>query len=359
MAKRRASRDAGLPPGQGPHQGGVHGRRARAEALPMNRRAFLGGLGILATAHAAGAQPGKVYRIGFLGTVPPSKPAGQGAWEAFLQGLRDHGFVEGKNVVFERRYSEGREDRHAGFVAAFIDLKVDLLITGSSTAARAAKDATSTIPIVMLGVANPDRQGLVASLARPGGNVTGISNQGGETSGKRLSLFKEILPRLSKVALVWNPDNIASATTFREGDVPAAKALGMILISLEVREARDLDRAFTTITSERPDALWVHATAAPFRTRILEFADRNRLPSGAATPSWSQAGGLMSYGPDPADLLRRAATHVAKILKGTKPADLPVEQPTKFELVINLKTAKALGLTIPPSLLARADQVIE
>jgi putative ABC transport system substrate-binding protein len=325
----------------------------------MDRRAFLGALGLLVVARAEAQQAAKIYRIGFLGTTPPTTPAGQRAWGAFVQGLRDHGLVEGRNVVIERRDSEGREDRHAGFVAEFLDKRVDLMITGSSTAVRAAKDATSTIPIVMLGVANPDRLGLVVSLARPGGNVTGISNQGGETSGKRLSLLKEILLRLSKVARIWNPDNVASAITFRKADMPAAKALGMGLISIEVRDANDLDHAFTTIASERPDALWIHATAAsPFRARLLEFAAKNNLPTGAARSLWPQAGGLMSYGPDPADLLRRAATHVAKILKGTKPADLPVEQPTKFEFVINLRTARALGLTIPPALLARAVEVV-
>jgi putative tryptophan/tyrosine transport system substrate-binding protein len=305
-------------------------------------------------------QAGKVYRIGWLGVTPPTTPPVQRLDEAFLQGLRDHGFVEGQNVIIERRYTEGREDRNIAFVAELVQMKVDLIVAGGSTAAHAAKQATSTIPIVMLVVGNPERQGLVASLAHPGGNVTGMSNQlGGEASGKMFQLLKESLPRLSKVAILWNPDNQGSAISFREGEVPAAKALGVALVSVAVRSAGDIDRALTTIASERPDALWVHLVAFSFRARFLEFAAAHRLPTVAQSSVWPQSGGLMSYGPDPADLRRRGAAQVAKILKGAKPADLPVEQPTKFELVINLKTAKALGLTIPQSVLLRADQVIE
>jgi putative tryptophan/tyrosine transport system substrate-binding protein len=234
------------------------------------------------------------------------------------------------------------------------------IVAASSAAAHAAKQATNTIPIVMLAVASPERQGLVDSLARPGGNVTGTSTQyGRELSGKMFQLLKETLPKLSKVAILWHPDNPGSASTFREGEVPVAKALGVALVSLEVRGPGDVDHALTTIASARPDALWVHLVAFPFRARLLEFAATNRLPTVAQSSLWPELGGLLSYGPDNADLFRRGAALAAKILKGAKPADLPVEQPTKFELVINLKTAKALGLTIPPSLLQRADQVIE
>ena len=330
----------------------------------IDRRTFLGVLtgGLLAAPLAAKAQPaGKVYRIGWLAITPPTSAPFQRLSESFLQGLRDHGFVEGQNVIIERRYSEGREDRHTAFVAELVQMKIDLIVTATSAAAHAAKRATSTIPIVMLAVANPERQGLVVSLAHPGGNLTGISNQiGGETSGKVFQVLKETVPKLSKLGIIWNPDNQASAMSFREGEVPTANALRVALVSLEVRGPGDLDYAFTTIASERPDALWVHLVAAfPFRVRLLEFAAKNRLPTIAQSSAWPEAGGLMSYGPDSADLFRRGAAQVAKILKGAKPADLPVEQPTKFELVINLKTAKALGLTIPPSLLQRADQVIE
>ena len=330
----------------------------------MPRRAFLATIagGFIAAPLAAEAQQArKVYRIGWLGNAPPTSPSLQRQSEAFLQGLRDHGFVEGQNVIIERRYSEGREDRHTAFVAELVQMKVDLIATATSAAAHAAKQATSTIPIVMVAVANPERQGLVVSLAHPGGNLTGISNQtGGETSGKTLQVLKETVPTLSKLGLIWNPDNQASAMSFREGEVPAANALGVALVSLEVRGPEDLDHAFTTVASERPDALWVHMVAAfPFRARVLDFVTKNRLPTVAQSSIWPQSGGLMSYGPDSADLFRRGAAQVAKILNGARPGDLPVEQPTKFELVINLKTATALGLTIPPSILQRADQVIE
>jgi ABC-type uncharacterized transport system substrate-binding protein len=309
---------------------------------------------------SAEAQAGKVYRIGWLAITPPTSPPFQRISEAFLQGLRDHGFVEGQNVIIERRYSEGREDRHTAFVAEFVQMKVDLIVASSSAAAHAAKQAPSMIPIVMLGVASPERQGLVVSLARPGGNVTGMSSQlGGELSGKMFQVLKETVPKLSKVAILWNPDNVASAISFREGEVPAAKALGVALVSVEVRGPGDVERALTTIASESGLMLWVHLVALPFRARLMEFAAAHRLPTVAQSSVWPQSGGLMSYGPDTADLLRRGAVYVDKILRGAKPADLPVEQPTKFELVINLKTAKALGLTIPPSVLLRADRVIE
>ena len=328
----------------------------------MKRRAFLGAVtaGLLAAARAAeGQQPGKMWWIGWLDITPPPTPATRKSQDALVRAMRDRGFIEGHNVSFERRYSEGREERQAGFVTELLGMKVDLIVTSSSAAVHAAKQATSTTPIVMLSVAVPERQGLVASLARPGGNVTGMSNQLGEASGKMLQLLKETLPQLSKIAVVWNPDNLGSAISFKEGERPAAEALRVALVSLEVRSPEDLDRAFTTLTSERPDALWVHIVASPFRPRLLEFAAKNRLPTVAQASGWPKAGALMSYGPDLADLYARAATYVAKILRGAKPADLPVEQPTKFEFVINLKTAKTLGLTIPPSLLARADQVIE
>jgi putative ABC transport system substrate-binding protein len=331
----------------------------------MDRRRFLmtSVAGALAAPVAVEAQqPGKVYRIGWLGIVPPTttSPAVQRLSETFLEGLRDNGFTEGQNVIIERRYSEGREDRHTAFVAEFVQMKVDLLIAASSAAAQAAKQATSTIPIVMMGVASPERQGLVTSLARPGGNVTGVTNQlGGELSGKMLQFLKESVPRLSKVAILWNPDNAASVISLIEGEVPAAKALGVALVALEVRSAGDVDRALTTIASERPDALWVHIPVFPHRERLLEFAAKTRLPTIAQHSAWPQYGGLMSYGADPADLLRRGAVQVAKILKGARPGDLPVEQAAKFELIINLKTARALGLTIPPSLLAQANQVLD
>jgi putative tryptophan/tyrosine transport system substrate-binding protein len=329
----------------------------------MNRRTFLCGLtlGTLAAPLVGEAQqPGRVYRIGWSGINPPASPLLPERSADFFEVLRADGFVEGQNIIFDWRYSEGREGRHSAFVAEFVQMKVDLIVAASSAAAQAAKQATSTIPIVMMGVASPERQGLVTSLARPGGNITGVTNQlGGELSGKMLQLLRESVPRLSKVAILWNPDNAASAISLREGEIPAAKAFGVALVPLEVRSAGDVDRALTTIASERVDALWVHLPVLPFRARILEFAAKTRLPTIAQASAWPQFGGLMSYGADPADLLRRGAVQIAKILKGARPGDLPVEQAKKFELVINLKTAKSLGLKIPPSVLVQANQVIE
>ena len=326
----------------------------------MNRRAFMSGALSVVAAPLAGEaqQAGKVYRIGWLATTPAS-PAVMSR-HPLVQALRDYGFVEGQNVIFELRYSEGIEERHAGLVAELIRMKVDIIVTGNSAAVRAAKQATSTTPIVMLGVASPERQGLIASLARPGGNVTGMSNElGGEVSGKMFQLLNEMLPQLSKVAIMWNPDNSGSATTFKEVEVPAAKSVGVALVSLEIRRPEDVDRALTALTSARPDAVLAHLVMFPFRARFLEFVAKIRIPIVGQASLWPQVGGLMSFGPDPADLSRRAATYVVKLLRGANAADLPVEQPTKFELVINMRTAKALGLTIPPSLLLRADQVIE
>jgi len=248
----------------------------------VNRRAFVTGLGAaLAMPLAAEAQQaGKLWRIGWLDVTPPTTPVTRKSGDAFVQALRDRGFVEGQNVVFDRRYSEGRETRYAGFVAELIRMNVDIIVASSSAAVRAAKQATTAIPIVMVGVAVPERQGLVASLARPGGNVTGISNQGGEFSGKMFQLLKETLPQLSKIAIVWNPDNLGSAIAFKEGDIPAAEALRIAVVSLEVRGSEDLDGALTTLASERPDALFVHITANPFRPRLLEFGAKNRaLPT--------------------------------------------------------------------------------
>ena len=212
----------------------------------------------------------------------------------------------------------------------------------------------------MLNVSIPERQNLVASLARPGGNITGISNQiGGEASVKMLGFLRDALPSLSKVGILWNPDNQASAISFRESELPAAQSLRIAVVSIEIRRVDDLESAFAAVARERPGALWAHLNMAPYRGPILEFAARRRLPLVAHARFWADAGAVMTYGPDTADLFCRGASYAARILKGAKPADLPVEQPTKFELIINLKTAKALGLMIPPSLLQRADQVIE
>jgi putative tryptophan/tyrosine transport system substrate-binding protein len=328
----------------------------------MNRRTFLCGLtlGSLSAPLAVKAQQaGKVYRLGWFAFAPPTDPATVAIHDAFLQELRAHGFVEGQNVQMERRYTEGREDRTAALAAEFVSMKVDLIFATYSGAVRAAKEATSTIPIVMAAVANPERQGLVASLARPGGNVTGTSSVGAESGAKLMQIAKDALPQRSRLAILWNPDLPISALSVRETEVPAATALGMPPILVGVRSPADLERALDTITRERINVLYPHLAMWPHRQQIVDFATKHRLPVVTAAREWTQIGGLISYGPDLRDGFRRSAMYVVKILRGANPADLPVEQPTKFELVINMKTAKALGLTIPQSVLLRADQVID
>jgi len=324
-------------------------------------------LGVLAAALPAEPQPaGKVYRIGVLGhasveTLAKERPGVRVNWEAFTQGLRDHGWIENQNVVFEFRYSEGRAERYPRLAAELVGLRPDVLVTSQGEPGlRALKDATTTIPIVMWVAADPVGAGLVASLARPGGNVTGMSIQAPAAGGKRLELLKQAVPKAARVAVLWNAADPGKAAEF--GDTQAAaSALKVSLQSVEVRGPDDFDRAFSTIARSRPDALitFSEPLTLAHQRRIVEFAAERRLPMISEIREFAETGGLMTYGASLSDLFRRAAGHVDKILRGAKPADLPVEQPTKFELVINLKTAKVLGLTIPPSLLLRADQVIE
>ncbi len=299
-----------------------------------------------------------IPRIGMLRTGSPSDRPEQ--IEAFRKGLRDLGYVEEQNIAIEFRYAEGREDRLPDLVAELVRLKVDVIVASGAVAIRAAKQATTTIPIVMAEVGDPVRTGLVASLARPGGNITGSTILGAELGAKRLQLLKETVPKLSRVAFLWNPANPSNRLHFEDIQL-GAKALGVALQSVEIRSPDGFDSAFTAITRERPNGLIV--TADPLHQlhvgRIIEFAARRRLPAMYLLRENVEAGGLMSYGASLLDLYRRAATYVDKILRGAKPGDLPVEQPTKFELVINLKTAKALGLKIPQSVLSRADEVIQ
>ena len=317
---------------------------------------------ILVAPLAAEAQrPTKVYRIGILGNAPPTTPAVARLYEAFAEGLRERGYMEGENLVIERRWAEGRFDRLPDLAAELVRLKVEVIVAGPTPPAVAAKNATGTIPIVMWGVGDPVGQGLVASLARPGGNVTGLSfSVGWETFGKGLELLKETVPKVRRVAVLSNPANASHALAIENVKV-AARSLGVQLQLLEARGPEEFEGAFAAMAKERVAALLVPTDPVFFlhRARLAELAAKNRLPSVHSLREYVEAGGLMSYGPSLLDLLRRAATFVDKILKGAKPADLPVEQPTKFELVINLKTAKALGLTIPQSLLLRTDQVIE
>jgi putative tryptophan/tyrosine transport system substrate-binding protein len=304
-------------------------------------------------------QAGKVYRLGWFAISPPTNPEIQALHDAFLQELRAQGFVEGQNVRIERRYTEGREERATALAAELVSMKVDLIFATYSGLVRAAKEATSTIPIVMGAVANPERQGLVASLARPGGNITGTSSIGAESGAKLLQIAKDALPQRSRLAILWDPNLPISALTVRETEVPAATALGMPPILVGVRSLADLDPALDTIVRQRIDVLYPHGAMWPHRQQIVDFATKHRIPVVAAAREWTQIGGLISYGPDLRDGFRRSAMYVVKILRGANPADLPVEQATKFELLINLKTAKALGLTIPQSVLLRADQIIE
>jgi putative ABC transport system substrate-binding protein len=279
--------------------------------------------------------------------------------DAFRQGLRELGYVEGQNILIHYRRAEGKLDQIPALVAELVRLKVDVIFTANTAAALAAKKATTSIPIVIVAASDPVEAGLVDSLAWPGGNVTGLTRFTTELSGKRLELLKETFPRISLVAVLWNPEARGPSLAFKETRA-AAQALCVQLQSLEVREPNDFDKAFSAITKKRTGALMVLGDAVTIlqRARILEFAAKSRLPAMYDRPDDITGGGLMFYGVNESELFRRAAAYVDKILKGVKPADLPVEQPKKFELVINLKAAKQIGLTIPPNVLARADKVI-
>ncbi len=316
-------------------------------------------LAVAAAGPPADAQQApKIAKIGYLATSTPAAAAH--VVEAFRQGLRELGYVEGKTFVLEVRYGEARFERLPELARELVGLKVDVIVAPVDPAIAAVKRETRTIPIVMTFSADPVGTGFVASLARPGGNVTGLSNISPELSGKRLELLREAVPGLSRVAFLWNPDVRGNLLDYKETE-GVARSLRLQLQSVEVSRAEDLDRAFLAVTSERAQALVLAPNPVVFvnRGRIASFAQKNRLPSMSVQKEYADAGGLMSYGPSLPDMNRRAATYVDKILKGAKPADLPVEQPTKFELVINLKTAKALGLTFPQSLLRSADQVIQ
>jgi putative ABC transport system substrate-binding protein len=314
-------------------------------------------LGLLAGPLAAEAQSaGKVYRIGWLHPQPLPKQ-----WLAgFDQGLREFGYVEGKDLIIERRWGDGNFDRLPAMAADLVRLNVDVLISGNSRALRELQKATRTIPIVMLGSGDPLGAGLVASLARPGGNLTGLSQLAPELSGKRLELLKEVVPRLSRLTMLSNPGNPSVVIGLQETRAAAA-ILGLILQSLDVRKPDELDSALATIARDRPDALVLPIDSMIYeqRTRIAEFAVKQGLPSMGPYREFVEVGGLMAYGASIPDIFRRSVGYIDKILKGAKPADLPVEQPTKYEFIINLKTAKLLGLTIPPAVLARADEVIQ
>jgi putative ABC transport system substrate-binding protein len=299
-------------------------------------------------------QPARIFRIGILVAASAS---GYLSWvEAFRQRLRELGHVEGKNIVIEYRYAEGKLDRLPDLVAELVQLKVDVIVTAGGTATLAAKKAGVTMPIVFANVGDPVGTGIVSSLARPGGNITGLSMMAPDLDGKRLELLKEAFPKVARVAFLWG----SRANLFTELEA-AAKALGLKLQSLPVRSLDDFERAFAR--AKRDGAQALITTPSPLintqQRQVLDFAAKNRLPAMYQTSEWVEAGGLMSYAPNFTDLWRRAADYVDKILKGVKPGDIPVEQPRAFEFLVNLKTAKQIGLTIPPNVLARADKVIK
>ena len=324
----------------------------------MRRREFaalIGGVGLLLAVkvrRARGQQSAKIPRIGIIDDSP--------IWNAFRHGLRDLGYLEGGNIAFDYAYGDGVPERLAEAAAALVRRPVDVIATYATPASFAAKQATTTIPIVMISIGDPVGVGLVPSLARPGGNITGNTILGPDVAAKRLQILKEAIPTISRVAFLWNPDNASNVLQFREVQA-AAPTLRMTVISVSVSPRIEFETAFAAMMKERPDAFAM--TAEPFHQThiawIMDFMARNRLPAAYQLSETVRAGGLMSYGASQPDLFRRAAGYVHKILQGTKPADLPVELATKFDLAVNLKTAKALGLELTPTFIARADEVIE
>ena len=327
----------------------------------MNRRAFttlLGGAAVVWPIAARAQQAGKVHRIGVLETI--STTLNVANFYALREGLRQLGYAEGQNLVIEYRSADGRDDRFPGLARELLALKVDVIVTRGTPAAKAVKNATSTVPVVMMASGDPVGVGLVTSLARPGGNITGLSAIVGELSPKRLELIREIVPGLARIAVLANTSNDAVRRDWARIET-AARSLGVQSQLLDLRESDALGPTFDDASARRADALVVviDAITQANQQRIVDLAMKHRLPAIYSSREFVDAGGLISYGVSYPDLYRRAATYVDKILKGTKPADLPVVQPTKFELVINLKTAKALGIGVPPTLSARADEVIE
>lgn len=326
----------------------------------MDRRTFIGSVasGLLALPFAAEPQPpGKVYRLGILVNT---RDVPRTSWDEFFRELRDRGYVEGQNLSIEWRYSEGHAERWPELATELVGLKVDAIVVNTTPAALAAKKATSTIPVIITTAIDPVGAGLAASLARPGGNVTGIGLLVPELSAKALVLLKEAVPRVTRVAVLWNAANPALAAVWSDLEATAT-ATGLVLLSQRVRDPKDFEPAFVAIAQEQPGGLLVVSDAllTQYRSRIVEFTTQKHFPAVSGPREFAELGGLMSYGVNSPDMFRKAANYVDKVLRGAKPADLPIEQPTKFELVINLKTAKALGLTIPQSILLRADEVIE
>jgi len=325
----------------------------------MDRRTFLAAIagGVLAAPLAAQAQP--QAQVARIGVISSGSPARSGAFlDAFRQRLRELGYAEGRNVTIESRYAAAQSGRFSGLATELVGLGVDVIVASGTLATRAAKQVTSSIPIVMVSVGDAVGAGLVKSLPKPGGNITGQSFMGSELAVKGFDVLTEAFPRASRLAVLFNPEIASESTILRALDA-AAHARGVALQPVVLRRSEDLSPAWAVMSKVRPNALLVFAVSLDELNRIVEFAAKNRLPALYGFREAVDAGGLMSFGPKVLELWRGAANYVDKILKGAKPSDLPVEQPTKFELVINLKTAKALGLTIPPSVLGRADEVIQ
>jgi putative tryptophan/tyrosine transport system substrate-binding protein len=315
---------------------------------------------VMTGAVAQAQQPAKVPRIGIIRPSRSDSAGSQALIAAFRQGLRDLGYVEGQNITLEIRWADGNRDRLPQLADELVRLKVDVIVTGGNSATQAVKRASSTIPIVMTQVSEPVRDGFVESFARPGRNITGLTHMNTELAGKRLELLKDSVPKTSRVAVLWNPANPAQPFNFKEIET-AAKALAVSIRSLPVRVPEDFDGAFEAAVKGRVDSIFVSSDGIinSHRKEVVNRIAKNRLPAMYTEPEWADTGGLMVYGPSNTDLYRRAATYVDKILKGIKPTELPIEQPTKFELIINLKAAQQIGLTIPPNVLARADKVIK
>jgi len=327
----------------------------------MDRRTFIGIIGgglVIARSVATAQSAARVYRIGYLGGTSPATESR--LWDGFFQGLRELGYVEGQNFVIEGRYYAYQIERLPALAAELVALKVDIIVAGAPPAPEAAQRATSTIPVVMAYHPDPVGSGLAASLSRPGSNVTGMSVLGRELDGKQLQLLKETVSENSRVAVLTNPTVPSNAIALKNLEA-AARSMNLQILPLQVRASGDFAAAFSAMKKDRAGALVVLGSSLFFaeRKRIMELASHGRLPSIASFREYAEAGGLMTYGADLRESFRRSATYVDKILKGAKPSDLPIEQPTKFELVINVKTAKALGLAIPQSMLERANQVIQ
>jgi len=328
----------------------------------MRRREFISLLGGLAAAWplAARAQQSKPVRLGYLQGDARDDPVAQNLRRQFVLGMRDLGYLEGRDYVMEERYAAGQMDRLVTYAQQLVALPVDVIVAGGEASIRAAKRATGQIPIVMTLAADPVGSGLVPTLAHPGGNVTGMSALASDMASKRVELLKELLPQAKRVAVLWNPSNQSKITEWKDTQI-AAQSAGLALLPFDVQTSAEFDQAFQSIKREQPDAMIVlnESFTLAFRQQIGEFAVADRLPMITELREFVVVGGLASYGASRADLWRRAATYVGKILHGDNPGDLPIEQPTRFELVISLKTAKALGLAVPPTLLTRADEVIE